>query len=286
MDPNSLAFEDPGRRRTLLCLTIEEAVQIDDYSKIELLLDARADPNRKSETGAYPLQLAVKNKSLHLSRTLIQRRADVNQQDDKLVTPLHLATHADDLKLMHLLLLHKANVNASDRLGQPPLFFAASRDSAQSLVEAEADVFHLNQRGQSALHLAAHNGLRETLAYLTDTAGMYDMLDLQDEKGRTPLHHAAARGQLNVVSRLMDMGADPRIKTKNGQTAMSLADAKDVEVAYYIYTRVTGSNRSSCSEVMRNPVAMTMAAILGVAAWSNRTLLWEFSWDIVAMSSR
>eukprot|EP00933_Yihiella_yeosuensis_P035265 TRINITY_DN28787_c0_g2_i1.p1 TRINITY_DN28787_c0_g2~~TRINITY_DN28787_c0_g2_i1.p1 ORF type:complete len:347 (-),score=52.73 TRINITY_DN28787_c0_g2_i1:431-1345(-) len=283
VDPNALSIEDSGERRTLLCLAIEEAVHLQDLSKVDLLLDAKADPNRRSETGAYPLQLACKHSHRELARKLIAAKADVNQQDEKLVGPLHLATHKDDTRMIQLLLMHKANVNACDKVGQPPFFFAQSREAASSLCEAKADVLHLNKKGQSALHLAAHNGAYDAVCYLTDHTLAGDMIDLQDERGRTALHHAAVRANQAVVSRLMDVGADPKIRTNNGQTAMSLADAKDVDVAYYIYTRVTGSNKSSWREMSQNPMFLTLAAILSVACFVNRTLLWEFLWDLVAL---
>lgn len=282
-DPNSLSFEEPGERRTLLCLTIDEAVQIDDMKKVDLLLSAKADPNRCSETGAFPLQLAVKHAHLQLARTLLQRKAEVNQTDSKLVTPLHTAVHQDKSRLVQLLIMHKANVNAVDKVGQPPVFFAGSRDVAMALVEADADVLHLNKKGQSTLHLAAHNGSYEAVQYLTDHDQMRHMIDLQDERGRTALHHAAARGHQHVVSRLMDVGADPALRTNNGQTAMSLADSKDVDVAYYIYTRVTGGNKASWNEMAQNPIALTLAAVIGVACFVNRKLLWEFFWDLISI---
>jgi len=283
VDPNALSFEDAGERRTLLCLAIEEAVKVKDFSKVDLLLSARADPNRCSETGSYPLQLVVEHSDLNLSRQLLKHRADVNQQDSKLVSPLHTAAYKDEARLVQLLIMYKANVNSVDKLGQPPIFFAGGWDTANALLNANADLLHLNSRGQSALHLAAHNGSRETVSFLAEHEHFQNMIDLQDERGRTALHHAAAKGHQGVVSRLMDIGADPRLKTHNGQTAMSLADAKDIDVAYYIYTRTTGGNKSSWSEMCRNPVAMTMAAVLGVASLVNYRLLWDFTWDVVAL---
>merc|ERR1712232_1060346 len=219
--------------------------------------------------------------AVKLARDLLQRKADVNAQDHKLVTPLHHAVFKDSQRMIQLLLLHKANVNAADVLGQTPVFFGQSREAIEALVEKEADLLHLNKRGQCCMHLAAHNGSRAAICYYTEHDQLRHMIDHQDEKGRSPLHHAAARGHQNVASRLMDVGANARLKTLTGATPMSLADQKDVEVAYYIYTRVTGGNSSTWAEVMRNPIALTMAAIIGVACFVNRTLLWEFFWDLV-----
>jgi len=282
-DPNSLSFEEPGQRRTLLCLSIEEGVQLDDYSKVDLLLDAKADPTRRCETGSFPLELAVKHNNLSLARKLLRYKADANQQDAKLVSPLHQAAHQDKAQIVQLLLLHRANVNAVDKVGQPPVFFAMSQDVAVQLLEAEADVLHMNNKGQSVLHLVAYNGAHGALACLTDAEELRPLVDLRDEAGRTALHHAAARGHMSCVSRLMDVGADPRLKTNKGQTPMTLADAKDVDVAYYIYTRMTGGNKSTWSEMAQNPIALTLAAVVGVACFINSRLLWEFSWDLAAV---
>jgi ankyrin len=262
-------------------------VKTGNFDKIDLLLEARADPCRASETGAYPLQLAVNHDRLSLARQLLQARANASQCDTKQVQPLHLATHKRNPRMMQLLLMHKANPNAAERLGQTPIFFAARQDAIDVLLEAQADPLHLNKKGQSALHLAARCGHFEAVAFMTEHESMASFIDMQDELGRTPLHHAAISGYQDVVSRLMDVGADPRIKTNKGATAMSLADgAKHMDVAYYIYTRVTGSNRSTWSESCHNPVFLTMAAIMGVACFVNRALLWEFSWDLVDLTLR
>mmetsp|Transcript_119402 Transcript_119402/g.207300 ORF Transcript_119402/g.207300 Transcript_119402/m.207300 type:complete len:307 (+) Transcript_119402:65-985(+) len=286
VDPNSLSFEDPGQKRTLLCLAVEEAAQIDDFHKVELLLTAKADPNKRSENGSFPLQLAVKRSHLKLCRQLLQGKADVNQQDSKLVTPLHTATFENEARIVQLLLMYKANVNMADRLGQPPVFFSSSREVAAALLQAEADVLHLNKKGQTALHITAHSGSYEALTFLVEQAPMHNLVNLQDENGRTALHHAAVRGHQDIVSRLMDVGADPYIATKTGQTAMSLAEPKNLDCAYYIYTRMTGGNKASWRASLQNPIFLTTVAILGVACFVNRQLLWEFTWDLIDIARR
>mmetsp|Transcript_65187 Transcript_65187/g.121515 ORF Transcript_65187/g.121515 Transcript_65187/m.121515 type:complete len:318 (+) Transcript_65187:38-991(+) len=286
-NPDSLSFEEPGKRRTLLCLSVEEALQIDEFDRVKVLLDAKADPNKASETGDWPLQLAVKNQHLHLCRLLLQYGADVNQQDEKLVSPLHTASFMGDARVLQLLLLHKANANIVDRLGQTPLFFASSEDAMNALLDARADVLHLNHRGQSCLHLLAYSGYSEVVSRLSRCDEAAPLVDLQDENGRTALHHAAVMGHQDVVARLLDAGADPRIKTLKGQTAMTLADAKEhIELAYYIYTRVSGGNKCTWRESVQNPVFLTMAAIMGVMCLLNRRLLWEFLWDLIALLTK
>mmetsp|Transcript_67013 Transcript_67013/g.160605 ORF Transcript_67013/g.160605 Transcript_67013/m.160605 type:complete len:349 (-) Transcript_67013:104-1150(-) len=272
IDPNSLSAEEPGQRRTLLCLVIEEGVKLQDMSKVDLLLEARADVDRPSENGSYPLQLAVKNECFQVSRQLLRSGASVNQADERQVTPLHLAARNSDLRTVQLLLMHKANVNAADRLGQTPMFFAGSTQVLTALLDASADVLHLNSRGQSALHSAAFAGVADVTMRLAEHEQMFHMLDLQDESGRTALHHAAFKGHQAVISCLMDVGADPRMKTKTGQTAMTLADMKEhTDVAYYIFTRISGSNRSTWGEVLSNPILLITMSILGVACmvWSE-----------------
>jgi len=287
IDPNALSFEDAGERRTLLCLVIEEAVKLNnDLSKVDLLLEARADPCRRSETGSFPLMLAAQHSNLKLARKLLQARAEINQQDTRLVTPLHAAVHEDSAQTVQLLLMHKANVNAQDQVGQTPAFFAGSTTVIAALVDAKADLHHLNKKGQSALHLAAHNGRYEAVVYFTDHEFLAETVDMQDERGRSALHMAAVRGHQRVVSRLMDVGADPRLKMQNGQTPMTLADKKDTDLALYIYTRMTGSKHATWSETAQNPMFLTLAAILGCACFVNRTVLFDFLWDLFRLYLR
>ena len=91
IDPNAQSLEDKGQRRTLLCLAIQEAVQTKEFSRVELLLGRKADVNLSSETGDFPLMLAVNAEHLNCARTLLRGKADPNKQDPKGVAALHTA---------------------------------------------------------------------------------------------------------------------------------------------------------------------------------------------------
>ncbi|MEN6355480.1 MAG: ankyrin repeat domain-containing protein [Armatimonadota bacterium] len=61
-----------------------------------------------------------------------------------------------------------------------------------------------------------------------------DLVNLKDDDGATPLHHAAAKGQLAVVKLLIDNKADVNAQKKDGVTPLHVAAAlgyKDVVVA-------------------------------------------------------
>lgn len=50
-----------------------------------------------------------------------------------------------------------------------------------------------------------------------------ELLNVQDGEGATPLHWAAQWQDLSVVAVLMDLGADPTIRDKNGHTPTDFA---------------------------------------------------------------
>jgi ankyrin repeat protein len=98
------------------------------------------------------------------------------------------------------------------------------------LLSHGADVNSLNAQGATALHDAALAGQRPAAEALLKHGANIDARD--SESGATPLHQAASWGRRSVVELLLARHADPRIKDKNGHTALDLAVANgQAEVA-------------------------------------------------------
>jgi len=88
---------------------------------------------------------------------------------------------------------------------------------------AEADVHDLERSsGRSALHKAAFWGHVFTVKYLAGECKLDK--DLQDYNGDTPLHDACRFGHLEVAEALVQAGANPALKNKEGQDALGVAE--------------------------------------------------------------
>jgi hypothetical protein len=118
--------------------------------------------------------------------------ANPNEQDAKGLSPLMVATVAGATELMSLLLAAKADVQAAD-----PMYC------------------------MTALHVASNAGRDHAVRLLLEHAADVSALTKSEE---TALHRAARRGHLPCVQALLRAGCDPLVKTRQGTSALTLAD--------------------------------------------------------------
>lgn len=78
-----------------------------------------------------------------------------------------------------------------------------------------------NQYGRSALHMTAIYGLKSTATILIEAKAD---INVQDEKGRAPLHDAALNGHTDMVELLL--GGNKHSKTNRGWTASEEASSR------------------------------------------------------------
>ena len=127
----------------------------------------------------------------------------------------------DDLR--NLLVNKKANPNASEEYGRTPMELAVRKGNAEALqllIDAGADT-QMNYEDGTLLHVAAERGHIAAARLLIETYPY--MLSAEDDRRNTPLHIAANAGYAEMVTFLIDSGANPALKNKENRTPLYLA---------------------------------------------------------------
>jgi hypothetical protein len=143
-------------------------------SLFERLIALGADVNALSPLDYTPLGLAAAFGDLNRCRLLVAHGADINLPNSRGQTPLMvlLTEYVTDsaVDVVRFLLDEGADVNLADHEGETPLMVAVrdgEKELIQILLEHRADLYAVNNRGQSALSVAeemrGHRHLLELL---------------------------------------------------------------------------------------------------------------------------
>ncbi|XP_046544869.1 uncharacterized protein LOC124255078 [Haliotis rubra] len=180
-----------------------------------------------------------------LLQLFIDNRANVHIKNGLGKTALHLAAERPCVQCVQLL-VPVSEVNALDKAGNTPLhslhkgkihISASSVDSCrmiyQLIIEKGGDKHITNIERQSALHLAALGRCTEGVKLLATETGVNG----RDRHGNTPLlyvhqcvHPIGCAGDCSEMHNvLVENGADAKIKTKTGKTALHYAAAIQCE---------------------------------------------------------
>ncbi len=224
--------------------------QVDWAAIAQLLIDNGADPNRDSTHGEAALSYA-RNKNDADVITVLKRAGAKDEQiyaglnaDESLIK----AARMGDITKARQLLADGANPNFTDKNGVTPLLAAAHEGQSivlQALLDAgvevnfvpsglrqfamskshaplsERELMEAASRGETALNAAVRQGHVDAVDYLLKHDAK---IDLANRHGETPLLVAASAGNLEMVKRLLDNGADPNsVEQDNRRNRLALA---------------------------------------------------------------
>ena len=175
-----------------------------------------------SNAGSYEdFFAAVKTDDSGTVSTLLKRGFDGNTRDPNGLTGLHLASREKSLSAASALLgWSKINVELRTTTDESPLMFAALNgllDLSKALIAKGADV---NKTGWTPLHYAATRGHLPVISLLLDN---HAYIDASSPNNTTPLMMAAFYGTPSAVKLLLEAGADPLIKNDQGLSAIDFA---------------------------------------------------------------
>jgi ankyrin repeat protein len=182
--------------------------------------------------GLTPLVLAAREDCIECAQILVAAHAGVNQTTRYGWTPLLTAVQNKHYKLAAYLLEHGADPNIANNGGWTPLYIAVDNRNIESgdYPVREPDMDHLDLIKRLISHNANVNaricGVESTPQRCkgdsTETRTIFTMQWLYED-GATPFLRAAQSGDVTVMKLLLEHGADPKLATSNGDTALMVA---------------------------------------------------------------
>jgi ankyrin repeat protein len=163
---------------------------------------------------------------------------DVLRVDEVGATPFWRAAYASDVDAMRLLVAHGADPHipttrpagrttrgdagqqtaVEDRSGKPPV--PVGGPGIPPLQAAAGSGYGEGFAGNA--HRFAPGGMLAAVKYLVEEHGAD--VNAEDHDGNTALHHAAARGDVEMILYLVAKGADPTKVNREGQSTADMAN--------------------------------------------------------------
>jgi uncharacterized protein len=180
-----------------------------------------AKPERKPWGGLTPLDFAVRQGSMETVKVLVDAGADVNERSEFGWTALLVATQNRDYKIGVYLLDHGADPNIANDGGWTPLYIATDNRNIEGgdYPTRKPDMDHLDYIKRL---FASHADPNVRMHSSTETRTIFTHQWLQEE-GATPFLRAAQSGDIVLLKLLLAHGADPKIPTDFGDTALTAA---------------------------------------------------------------
>src|SRR5262245_25494512 len=199
----------------------------------------------QQQTGYLDLAKALLDKgadpNVRIARKIwyTQYNFDLLRVDESGATPFWRAAYASDITAMKLLLEHGADPtiatmkpaaggprqggtrsgdDSKDSSGLPPI--PTGGPGIPALLAAAGVGYGEGFAGNSHRH--APGGMLAAVKYLVEE--LHADVNARDHEGNTAIHHAAARGDTEMIRFLVSKGADAKAVNREGQTTIDMAN--------------------------------------------------------------
>ncbi len=204
-------------------------VQVARQSELALrLLKANAPADQKSQAGDTPLSVHTVLNNLEVIKALVGRGADIRWKDQSARTLLHLASNANALQVAEYLINLGLSSEDEDNRGSTALFEISSVEMLSMLMNAKANINHLNKdKNPAVLQYVNAMNLALVTAFFDRKADMDWGHDsgtsylIELFKSATPFSNAQINSLLIKMAHfLLQRGVDSARKTKSGHAAI------------------------------------------------------------------
>ena len=186
-------------------------ITIIEKTKIRLGLDNNDNNNLSQEE---------KTENLKIFKDFINAKTDGDNQ-----TALHLASFRGNIKIIKLLIANYAEINVLTAKGYNMIHKAAMGNKPSAIIyfnkKYNMNLEDTDENQMNALHLATRNCMENSVIYLLNLG---INVNLKDKEGNTALHYAVRKGQIRIIKKLIQRGADINIPDfKKKKTPVMLA---------------------------------------------------------------
>ena len=161
------------------------------------------------------------------NKTIFKNFINAKTEGDNL-TALHYASFRGNIKMIKLLIENYAEINALSSHGINMIHKAAQGNKPSAIIyfnkKFNMDLRDLEENHMNALHLATISGMDNSVIFLLSLG-----LDpnIQDNYGFTALHYAVKYNNIRIIKKLLQKGADGKIKeNKTHKTCVMMAKNK------------------------------------------------------------
>ena len=204
-----------------------------------LAVGAKENPdyvNARNNSGITPLMITCYNGHMNVATYLVEHGANIHLQDKNGDTCLHYASERGHVEVVSKLLAVGAKenpdyVNARNNSGTTPLLitcYNGHMNVATYLVEHGANIHLQDEGGDTCLHYASERGHVEVVSKLLAVGAKEnpDYVNAHNNSGTTPLMITCSNGHVNVATYLVEHGANIHLQDKNGATCLHYASER------------------------------------------------------------
>jgi ankyrin repeat protein len=185
----------------------------------DLLLGWGASIHARNSAGRTPFQNALAV-SIQMVRNILIR--DMSRTDDYGSSPLHIAIQEKaSLDMVRTILVMGGRVSALDSEGRTPIRIAVDTnqwDTAKLLADSGSDIFLSARDGKNPAEITLTKGANAIKSVFSGRA-----INSRDSSGNTILHYAAQLGNAEVITQLIELGADKTILNISSESPTDIA---------------------------------------------------------------
>ena len=239
---------------------LHSAEGVSDVTEMKSTLPPGFPGDSRDATGRTPLMNAALNGNVHAVKSIMKRGADPSLMSNTGWNTLHYAAAGGDTNIISLIQTHLPIIDSKTTEGITPLMIAAANGKLHAVkwfLEKGATVTCESKRGWNTLHHAAQRGDTDIISLIYTHL---PNIESKTGEGSTPLIVAAGNGKLHAVKWFLEKGATVTCEDKIGwNTLHHAAQHGDTDIISLIHTHLPNVE----SKTSEGSTPLMVAAVTG-----------------------